>query len=229
VRRAIRGPALLLLLLCAVLAGATALSGCGGPHRSRAELRLEREDLLAVSRALKGVQSPIAAELAAAKRAWPYVVNGLPAGAQALASSRAPVDAAAVRAAKIPTPPLMSEAEFVSLTGPGSPLAGLFRTYDGLVTRGWAQIAAAIAQIEHGTPVAARFARENVALYIESVYDGHFDLAQVDKKLIRSYRELGGPAEFGSALTQAEVDALANAYSEATARLHPHVGVRLGS
>ena len=218
--------AALLLLLGGV---AVALAGCGGAHRSQAELRLEREDLIAVSRALRRVESPVAVELAAAKRAWPYVVNGLPSSTQALTHARAPVDAAATSAARVPTPPLLTEAQAVSLTGPGSPLSGLFRTYTGLVTRGWTLIGAAIDQIEHGTPTDARFARANVGLYIESVYDGHFDLAQIDKRLHDGYRELGGQAAFGSALTQAEVDALGAAYSEATARLHPHVGIRFGS
>jgi hypothetical protein len=40
---------------------------------------------------------------------------------------------------------------------------------------------------------------------------------------------LGGQAAFGTSLSPAEVHALANAYSEAADRLHPHVGVRLGS
>lgn len=171
----------------------------------------------------------MANELAAAKRAWPLVVDGLPSGAQALAGAHAPIAAAAMSAAQIRTPPLLQEAQAVSLTGPGSPLSGLFRTYTGLSTRGWTLIVAATTQIEHGTPAAARFARENVAFYIESVYDGHFDLAQIDKHLHDGYRELGGPPAFGRTLTQAEVDALGDAYSEATARLHPHVGVRLGS
>jgi hypothetical protein len=222
----VRSAALLLLLSGAV---AGPLSGCGKASRSPAELRLEREDLVAVTRSLRMVQSPIAHELAAARRAWPLVVNGLPGGAQTLAGTHAPIAAAAMSAAQIKTPPLLGEAQAISLTGPGSPLAGLFRTYTVLSTRGWTLINAAIAQIEHGTPADARFARENVAFYIESVYDGHFDLAQIDKHLHDGYRELGGPPAFGRALTQAEVDALGAAYSEATARLHPHVGVRLGS
>jgi hypothetical protein len=208
---------------------AGALSGCGGPHRSPAELRLEREDLVIVSRALRQVERPIANELAAAKLAWPLVVNGLPSGAQALASSRARIAAAAASATRIPTPPLLSEAQAVSLTGPGSPLAGLFRAYTGLTARGWALIGAAIDQIGHGSPASAQFARNNVALYIESVYDGHFDLAQVNKHLTDGYRALGGQAAFGAVLTEAEVDTLGDAYSEMTARLYPHVGVRLGS
>lgn len=222
----------LLPMLCAfavAVAVTGTLAGCGGANRSPAELRLEREDLVAVSRELKGVQGPVAVELAAAERAWPLVVNGLPSSARGLAHARAPIEAAAASAAKVPTPLLMSEAQAVSLTGPGSPLSGLFRTYIGLVTRGWTLIVAAIDQIQHGSPMSARFARANVALYIESVYDGQFDLAQIDKRLHDGYRELGGQPEFGSALTQAEVDALGAAYSEATARLQPHAGVKLGS
>ena len=90
-------------------------------------------------------------------------------------------------------------------------------------------ILAAIAADEHGPPSAARFARANVGLYIESVYDGHFTLAQIGKQLLAGYGELGGPSAFGSLLSAAEVDALAQTYSEANDRLHPHVGVRLGS
>jgi hypothetical protein len=175
------------------------------------------------------VERPIAIEVAAAKRAWPLVANGLPTGAGPLASTRVPVSAAATSATRIPTPPVLGETQADSLTGPGAGLAGLFRDYVGLTTRGWTLIGAAIEEIEHGSPAGARFARENVGLYVESVYDGHFDLAQIDKHLTDGYRQLGGPAAFGSTLTQAEVDALADAYSEASVRLHPHVGVRLGS
>lgn len=45
----------LALTLSGILAGA--LCGCGAAHRSPAELRLEREDLVAVSRALARVQT----------------------------------------------------------------------------------------------------------------------------------------------------------------------------
>lgn len=214
-------------MLSIILAGA--LSGCGGKSSTPAELRLQREDLVAVSRALATVERPVASEVVAAKRAWPLIASGLPTGAGSLARARAAVAMATTRAARIPTPPVLGEAQADSLTGAGAGLAGLFRNYIGLTTRGWTLTGAAIDQIEHGSPAGARFARENVGLYIESVYDGHFDLAQIDKHLTDGYRRLGGPAAFGSALTQAEVDALADAYSEARLRLHPHVGVRLGS
>ena len=221
------GPGLIGLLLCVLVAGA--LCGCGGGGSTPAELRLQREDLVAVSRALASVERPVAVEVATAKRAWPLIANGLPTGAGALASTRVPVAGAATSAAHVPTPPMLGEAQADSLTGAGAGLAGLFRNYIGLTTRGWTLTGAAIDQIEHGSPTDARFARENVGLYIESVYDGHFDLAQIGRHLTDGYRRLGGPAAFGRALTQAEVDALGDAYSEANVRLHPHVGVRLGS
>ncbi|HTZ65560.1 MAG TPA: hypothetical protein VMB51_15760 [Solirubrobacteraceae bacterium] len=251
-----------------------ALSGCGGAKAGPAQMRLEREDLVATVHSLRSVEGSVDRELAAAKRAWPLVVNGLPAGS--VQSVRAPVRAAAVSAALIPKPPLF-EAHF--LTGAATELAGLFMDFDGLSTRGWGLIGAAIDQIEAGNPAngqssaaraagsgrgaseasagagarstaanspneassgtgagstaarvaAARFARANVDLYIESVYDGHFELAQISEKLHKAYQNLGGPSAFGKSLTPAEVNAVAAAYSEASARLRPHVGVRLGS
>jgi hypothetical protein len=182
-----------------------------------------------VSHALASVRRPVATETAAAKRAWPLIADGLPTHAGALASTRAPVAQATASAARVPTPPALGEAQADSLTGPGAGIAGLYRNYIGLNTRGWTLTGAAIDQIAHGSPPVARFARENVGLYIESLYDGHFDLAQIGKHLTDGYRRLGGPTAFGRALTQTEVDALTDAYSEARVRLHPHVGVRLGS
>jgi hypothetical protein len=220
-----RVPALLFLLSGFLLA-----TGCGGgtskASSSPAALRLQREDLVAVSRALQSVEQPIANEVAATKTAWPLVANGI--GGRTAAIVRLSI-AAADSARRIKAPGLFEESQAASLTGPASQLAGLFSAFSGLTSRGWQLIVAAIDAIEHGSPAGGRFARENVALYIDSVYDGHFSLAQVGKKLLDGYHMLGGQAAFGTALSQAEVDALANAYSEATDRLHPHVGVRLGS
>lgn len=221
-------------------------------------MRLEREDLVTTVHTLRSVEGPVNRELAAAKRAWPLVVNGLPAGS--VQSVRAPVRSAAASAAAIPKPSLF-EAHF--LTGAATELAGLFMDFEGLSTRGWSLIGAAIDQIEAASPAslrsgpagteergaanangtgsgsaarptaakiaAARFARANVDLYIESVYDGHFELAQIAEKLRKAYENLGGPSAFGESLTPAEVNAVAAAYSEASARLRPHVGVKLGS
>ena len=233
--------ALALALALGVLA-AVALGGCGRAQPTPAQLALEREDLIALAKALQSREQQVAQELAATKHAWPLVVNGLPQGS--LDGLVAPVSAAAKSSAQVTAPALVGEARGYSLTGPAASttgpaaaLAGLFRSYRGFSQRGWQLTSTAIEQIRAGerpdasprAKAAARFARENVGLYIESVYDGHFELAQIEKKLRKAYANLGGPAAFGSALTAAEMEDLASAYSEATARLHPHVAVRFGS
>jgi hypothetical protein len=216
--------AALLLLSCA----AVAATGCGrGESSTAAELRLEREGLVAVAHALQHAQGPVEREVAAAKVAWPLVAHGLPANTGAI--PRAPILAATATAAKLSMPAPLQEAQATTLTGPGSSIAGLFRTYSGLAAHGWQIIGTSIDVIERGSPAAARFARANVALYIESVYDAHFALAQIGRKVLDGYGKLGDGKAFGAALTTDEVEALAHAYSEATDRLHPHVGVRLGS
>jgi hypothetical protein len=222
----VRVPALLLLV-----SGVLIAAGCGGgtakTSSSSASLRLQREDLVNVSRALHSVEAPVAREVAAAKAAWPVIANGLQPATASLA--RPLFEAANGRTTKIKVPGLLEESQAASLTGPASQLAGLFSRFRGLTSSGWEQLVGVTLTIAHGSPAGARFARENVALYIDSVYDGHFSLAQIGKKLLDSYRMLGGQAAFGRALSQAEVNALAKAYSEAADRLHPHVGVRLGS
>jgi hypothetical protein len=204
--------------------------GCAGssPHPTPAALALERQDLATTSRALRELQAPVARSVAATKAAWPLVANGLPADVGSV--SRSPAATRAVStSAQLRLPPLFGEARARALTGPSSQIAGLVRSYELLAARGWKLLDASIAQIQSGTPTAARFARANAPLYIESIFDAHFTLAQVGKKLLAGYDKLGGPSAFGAALTKAEVDALAGAYSEANDRLHPHVGVRLGS
>jgi hypothetical protein len=180
-----------------------------------------------VCAALARTQAAAATETAAAKRAWRLVAHGLPRTVSPTLSAE--VHNAAAAAAALPTPAPLSEEHARTLTGPASDLAGLYRNYLLLTSRGWLMIAAALDQIQHGTPPVARFARENVALYIDSVYDGHFTLAQVSRKLLAGYRKLGGAAAFGQTLPPQTVAALASAYSEASERLHPHVTVRLGS
>jgi hypothetical protein len=212
------------------LLGAVALTaaGCGsGRSATPAATHLEREDFAAVSRALARAAGSFSSEVAATKAAWPAVANGLPSTLNA--GSRAAMLAAQKSASSLRLPALLGEVRSASLTGPAAHIAGLARSYLGLAARGWQMILAAVAAGDHGPPGAARFARANVPLYIESVYDGHFTLAQIGKQLLAGYRELGGAAAFGSLLGEAEVGALAQRFSEANDRLHPHVGVRLGS
>ncbi len=206
------------------------LAGCGSASKQAtpAAQKLQREDLLAVARALRSVQQPVAQEVSATKAAWPLIVNGLPGDVAALSRTTQAMQAARI-AAQLKVPPLFSEAQVSRLGGPASQLAGIFRSYVLLSSRGWKLLDASFAQIVSGTPAGSRFARENAPLYIESIYDAHLALAQIGTKLLAGYEKLGGAGSFGSALSQAEVDALARAYSEAGDRLHPHVGVRLGS
>jgi hypothetical protein len=166
-------------------------------------------------------------EVAATKAAWPLIAAGLPADTRTISSPA--IRAATLGAAALTLPGLLAEAEAKSITGPASSLAGDYRWYVKLATHGWQLIGAAVEEIQHGSPVAARFARANVALYIESVYDAHYDLAQIGKQLRAAYKTLGSAAAFGTSLTAAEVHALTRAYSQAEDRLYPHVRARLGS
>jgi hypothetical protein len=217
-----------LCLLCGVLAAA--LAGCGGTsaRSTPAALKLQREDLVVVADALAAAERPVDAEVTATKSAWPLIANGLPANTRGVSGSvqfaRATQAAAALR-----MPAAFGEAQARTLTGSAAQLAGLFRSYALLSARGWKLLGASLAQIDSGTPSNARFAAANAALYIGSIYDGHFTLAQIGKKLLAAYDKLGGATAFGAALTQGQVDALAHSYSEASDRLHPHVGVRIGT
>jgi hypothetical protein len=221
--------AALLLTLSGFAGAAGLLAGCGGSGTASmpAAERLQREDLVAVSRGLRQAEDSVRREMAAARIAWPLVANGLPAAIPPATGTA--LSAASGAASGILLPPLMSKEQARSLTGPASGITGLFRTFDGLTERGWTLTTAASEEIDRGPEAAARFARENVPLYIDSVYDGHFDATLIGKSLLAGYKKLGGGAAFDGALTQAEVDALAGAYSPATERLHPHPGVKLGS
>ncbi len=205
-------------------------AGCGShSDESAAALALERQDLAEVTRSLRLALPSVQVELAASRRAWPYLIDGLPLGS--LERVKSLVRDAYERSRRVLLPPLFEEAEgdASSLTGPGSGLAGLFRSYYLLAQRGWQLIGAAIDEVEHGSGAAATFARANVALYIESIYDAHFTLSQIGKGITRAYQKLGGPAAFGALLDQADVEQLEAAYSEASERLRPHERVRLGS
>ena len=222
-RRPMPPPALAGVVLLALV-----LAGCGGAASKQstpAALKLQREDLVAASKALGESESSIATEVAASRKLWPQIAGASTASLSAL--PRSPRDAEAL--ARLPVPALFGETQARSLTGPASQIAGLFRPSALLSTRGWQMLLAGSEQIQSGSAKAARFARENAPLYVESIYDGHFALAQIGKKLLAGYEKLGGPSSFGASLTQAQVDALARAYSEPSIRLYPHVRVRLGS
>jgi hypothetical protein len=194
-------------------------AGCGG-HRPRpAALRVERADLVQLAHTLQQLQTRTAAEVAAARAAWPSLASGLPdSGAPAL---RMEVATAERRAAAL-TLPAEVTAEG-SLTGPAAVLAGMLKSYVRLAQRGWQYLAGALAAGRDGESAAtARFLRANAPLYIYCVYDGHYHLSLIGKTLQSAYLKLGGTPEFGASLTQSQVGALALAYSIAGVRLQPH-------
>jgi len=207
---------------------AIAVAGCGRSSPGNpARLALEREDLIFVARSLQDLQAQTDREVAATRLAWPLILDGLPARSSGL--YRPQLRAASESAALLTLPPLLQERGVAALTGPAYGIAGLYRSFSGLARTGWRMIAASIVQIEHGSRSAARFARANVALYIEGIYDAHFGLGHIGEQLLAAYLKLGGPARFGSELTEAEVQSLAGNYSEAQDRLRPHEKIKLGS
>lgn len=125
-------------------------------------------------------------------------------------------------AGAITEPPFMGQQEV--LTGPAAGLAGLWGGYSRLARDGWIMTEATIATIAHGPVRAATFSAANSSLYIDSIYDAHFNLSLLGKSLIDGYRKLGGQSAFGAKLTQSEVEALASGYSISAVRLEPHPG-----
>ncbi len=214
-------------LLIACGAAALACTACGSSSRATDQgLRLQREDLIAAARALEKASPEVQAEVGATKAAWPLIANGL--RSPVSSEEERTIAAAARTAAALHLPSVFGELRAAELTGPASSISGSFRSYAGLAARGWQMILYALGA-ERAGGGGASFARANVALYIESVYDAHFGLSQIGKKLIAGYDKLGGPAAFGSALPRSEAQRLAGVYSESRYRLHPHDGVKLGS
>jgi hypothetical protein len=211
-----------------VAALGAAAGGCGAASTPPpAQLALEREDLAFVCQTLEQLEGQAGAEVRATRAAWPQILGGLAPARRGLYTPRL---ADAVEAAqRLQLPTLFQERPAAALTGPGSGMAGLYRTFAELAGRGWQMIAGAIDAIEHGSAAAARFARANVGLYVESVYDGHFALAQISKQLRKGYEKLGGEKAFGALLPQSQVDGLARTYDRERDELEPKETVKLGS
>jgi hypothetical protein len=157
-------------------------------------------------------------EVAASRAAWSQIAGGLP-QAPPPALQKA-VSAASASAQALPEPPFLVHAR--QLTGPAAGIAGTYESYDRLAKRGWQLTEVAIGAIASGTPAVSSFERGSSSLYIDAIYDGHFDLSLVGKDLTSAYEQLGGSQGFGTALTQPEIDSLAAAYSIPAVRLEPH-------
>lgn len=210
-------------ILPTFLAIAVLIAGCGSGSShtpTNAELALERTQLVQMSNELHTLETPVRREVAASRAAWPAIANGLPPTFSV--SMQSAVANASTAARTLPEPRFMTHPG--GLTGPAAGVAGLYESYSRLASKGWRLTETGIAAILRGTPAAASFARINSSLYIDAVYDGHFDLSLLGKSLVRGYEKLGGKAAFGASLPPGEVTALAAAYSIPSVRLEPHPG-----
>jgi hypothetical protein len=213
------------------LAALVLVSGCGsrGSSVSRREYALERAQFEQVADELREVQGAVHREVATSRVAWPLIYNGLP--ERMSARLQRSVKAASDVAGALPAPRFM--AKQATLTGPASGIAGLYEDYDRLAERGWRLTETGVSGIVSGPVSVQRYVRANSPLYIDAIYDGHFDLSLIGKKLLDGYKKIEGLGEqkkfagiggFGAALTQREIEALAVAYSIPAVRLEPHPG-----
>ncbi len=208
-------PMLSLLLGC-LLGGCGSSSASHGP--SNRELALERAQLVQVSAGLRASEPAVRAEVSASRVVWPSIASGLP---RVLSPTlRASVAQANAKAAALPVPSFLSEPR--QLTGPAAGVAGLYRSYERLASRAWRLTGAGVEAIAGGTPTAASFARQNSSLYIDAIYDAHYDLSLAGKSLLSAYEKLGGSGAFGASLPSSQLGALAAAYSIPAVRLEPH-------
>jgi hypothetical protein len=205
------------------LAIAGLLAGCGtgsSQTSTSAELTLERAQLVLASSELRALEAPVRREVAASRAAWPAIADGIPTTPSRSLQSAVASASAAARALREPR----FVAQATTLTGPTAGIAGLYESFSALASHGWRLTEAGIAAILHGAPVAASFARGNSSLYIDAIYDGHFNLSLLGKSLVSGYDKLGGAAAFGASLPRSEITALAAAYSIPAVRLEPHPG-----
>jgi len=218
----------LAIAIVLAFAAALALTGCG-KHKvaTPGEAKLENEDLVAVTAALAAAAPQVRAEVAAARAAWPAIVDGVK--RRPTPATRAKVQLAAQRASEVRLPDLFSEEGATKLTGPAFALAGQFRSFQTLGSRSWRLLDSSLEEIEHGSRAEARFARRNLPLYIESIYDAHFSASEIGKKLLAAYKRLGEARTFGDSLTPSEIQQLAAEYSKERDELSPKERVRLGS
>ncbi len=185
---------------------------------SSRELALQRAQLVRVSSGLRSAEIEVQHEVGASRGAWPLIANGLP--RPLTAPLQRAVRTASTAATALREPPFIRDAN--RLTGPAAGIAGLYESYERLAERGWRLTDAGIDAIASGPPAIASFERESSSLYIDAIYDSHFDLSLLGKALTSAYAQLGGPPAFGAALTQSELSALATAYSSPAVRLEPH-------
>jgi hypothetical protein len=172
-----------------------------------------------VSAGLQSAAPTVRREVSASREAWPSIASGLP---QALSPTlKSAVTRASARASALPSPPFLAEPR--QLTGPAAGIAGLYEGFERLASRGWLLTQAGVNAIAGGTtPAVASFSRNNSSLYIDAIYDSHFNLSLIGKNLVSAYKQLGGEGAFGTRLPSDKLAALAASYSIPAVRLQPH-------
>ncbi len=207
------------LVTTAVLAAAITFTITRGESHTAAELSLQRSQLALVGRQISQLERPFQREAAAAQAVWPSLARGLPAHLNR--RFEAQVSAADAAAQALPAPEFLEVRH--ELIGPAERIATLLHSFELLVQHGFAHLDQAVGAIRHGRAALARFERASSGLYIDSVYDGHFDASLIGEHLMHSYERLGEERFFGSSLPPAEVKSILAAFSPQAARLTPHI------
>lgn len=214
-------PLLVLAALLAVVAIAVAIAVTlsQGETHTAAELRVQRSQLALVSRQLLQVRPQLQREVISSRAVWRSIARGLPSHPDTLLGQR--VSAANSAAQALPTPAFLEvRHEFV---GPAERISSLFHDFELLTQHGWAHLDQAVGALRRGPVSVADFERANAGLYIDSVYDAHFDASLIGERVLNSYERLGAGPAFGSSLTPAQVKSIALTYSPPETRLTPHL------
>lgn len=193
---------------------AVVVGGHGSP--TEAELGQRRAHLAYVARGLRRVESDVKRELASTKAAWPAIAHGLPTTAGSSLLAR--VATATHDAEALPSPQFVTLLD--ELVGPAAGIARLFRSSQLLLTSGWQHVNAALSSSASRASTAG-FEQANSGLYVESIYQGAFDLSIIGESVEGNYRKLGGAKIFGAELTATRVGSIAATYSP-RAKLKPH-------
>lgn len=203
-----------IFLAVAGIVVAIMLGGHGSP--TEAELGQRRAHLAFVAHGLRSVENSVKRELVSTKAAWPAVAHGLPKTASPSLLAR--IAAAAHDAEAVPSPQFVTLLD--ELVGPAAGIARLYRSSQLLLTDGWQHVDEAVTASTNGSHNAP-FERATASLYIESIYQGAFDLSIIGESVEGNYRKLGGQKIFGRELTGVRVSSIAATYSP-SAKLKPH-------
>lgn len=198
---------------------ALVLASSGGESHTPTELAVQRKHLALVSRQLLSLQASVRREAAAARATWPSIAKGMPAHVGGRLAAEA--STASALAAAMPTPQFVEIRH--ELLGPATRIAALFGEFELLVQRGWAHVDQTAASLREGATTVARFERANAGLYIDSIYDGNFDVSLIGERVLHSYERLGAAKAFGASLTPAQVKSIVAAYSPSAELLTPHL------